>query len=162
MLAGTDIICLEAVKRGYVTVDAENGICFSKRFGNKSIGSARSKAGYKVATLHVDGQRKQVKLHRLIWIAVNGIPPKGMMIDHINRTKTDNRINNLRLVNATENSRNRRPYNGARNPAAKINKSIADEIRNSYLAIKSYQKTAVKFNVSTTLIARIIRKEMWI
>jgi len=47
------------------------------------------------------------KLHRLIWIYHNGPIPEGMQIDHINHDRQDNRIENLRLVeNSQENLRN--------------------------------------------------------
>ena len=44
--------------------------------------------------------------HRLIWILLKGNIPKGLQIDHINRDKSDNRIENLRLVNHSENQIN--------------------------------------------------------
>jgi len=36
--------------------------------------------------------------HRVIWRMCNGPIPRGMMVDHINRDPTDNRLKNLRLV----------------------------------------------------------------
>ena len=44
--------------------------------------------------------------HRLAWMYVNGSLPCDE-IDHINHSKTDNRIQNLRVVSPGENSRNR-------------------------------------------------------
>ena len=38
----------------------------------------------------------------------NGPIPDGMQIDHINHTRNDNRIENLRLVSNSSNSKNRR------------------------------------------------------
>ncbi len=35
------------------------------------------------------------KVHQIIWLHVNGVWPSGV-VDHINRNKTDNRIENLR------------------------------------------------------------------
>lgn len=45
--------------------------------------------------------------HRLAWEISHGPIPKGKMVDHINRDRTDNRLINLRLVNSQENSHNR-------------------------------------------------------
>jgi len=45
--------------------------------------------------------------HRCAWMLINGAIPEGMQIDHINGIRTDNRIENLRLVTADENARNR-------------------------------------------------------
>lgn len=43
--------------------------------------------------------------HRLIWLIHNGSFPENQ-IDHINRIKTDNRIENLRCCNTSENHQN--------------------------------------------------------
>lgn len=50
-------------------------------------------------------RRKSYFAHRLAWLYVYGCWPKGQ-IDHINRTKWDNKINNLRDATPTENSTN--------------------------------------------------------
>lgn len=49
---------------------------------------------------------KIYKAHRLAWLYVYGEWP-SLFIDHINRCKTDNRIQNLRDVERSENGRNR-------------------------------------------------------
>lgn len=37
--------------------------------------------------------------HRLVWIWHNGDIPEGMEVDHINKVRDDNRIENLQLLN---------------------------------------------------------------
>lgn len=44
--------------------------------------------------------------HRIIWESVMGIIPEGMQIDHINHNRSDNRMENLRLVTHIENGMN--------------------------------------------------------
>ena len=62
--------------------------------------------GYKgYVQVEIDGKKDRV--HRVIWSHVNGSIPKGMVIDHINGNKADNRIANLRLVTCSQNSQNR-------------------------------------------------------
>lgn len=50
---------------------------------------------------------KTTRAHRVIWEMFNGKIPEGMEIDHINHIRHDNRIENLRLVDGAENSKNR-------------------------------------------------------
>lgn len=45
-------------------------------------------------------------VHRVVWELHNGEIPSGMQIDHINRNKQDNRIENLRLATVVQNSWN--------------------------------------------------------
>jgi hypothetical protein len=49
---------------------------------------------------------KEYRAHRIVWEMHNGEIPKGILIDHINRIKTDNRIENLRLATHTQNLQN--------------------------------------------------------
>lgn len=42
--------------------------------------------------------------HRIIWIMHNGPIPKGMVIDHINDIRGDDRIENLQMITSSQNS----------------------------------------------------------
>ena len=46
--------------------------------------------------------------HRLVWCLVNKSIPVDKQIDHINRNKSDNRIENLRLVDVRANALNKK------------------------------------------------------
>lgn len=50
---------------------------------------------------------------RIIWEMTNGPIPEGMEIDHINRDKSDDRIENLRLATKTQNQHNRSIHAGS-------------------------------------------------
>jgi hypothetical protein len=45
--------------------------------------------------------------HRIIWEMHNGRIPKGLVIDHINGIRSDNRLENLRLCTESQNCFNR-------------------------------------------------------
>lgn len=49
-------------------------------------------------------------VHRITWVWHNGSIPDGMVIDHINQNRSDNSIENLRLVTRQENHRNTKLY----------------------------------------------------
>jgi len=85
----------------------KDGILFNRidrgRRGKRGarVGS-KTKRGYLYCTL--DSLRYGV--HRLIYIMHNGDNEEGLVIDHINGIKDDNRIENLRVVTYQENAFN--------------------------------------------------------
>lgn len=58
-----------------------------------------------------EGKRKMLFLHRLILPSAT-----GMVIDHINRNRLDNRKSNLRISTRKNNNRNRKRIEGASSP----------------------------------------------
>ena len=57
---------------------------------------------YLVCRVRVDGRRRTQLFHRLILSPI----PQGMVVDHINRDKLDNRRRNLRIVTPQVNAKN--------------------------------------------------------
>lgn len=49
---------------------------------------------------------KRYLVHHYVWELHNGPIPDGALLDHINRDKLDNRIENLRLVTPSQNNAN--------------------------------------------------------
>lgn len=58
---------------------------------------------YSMVTLCKDGLRKNIYVHRLVADTFLGVKPKGLVTDHINGDKYDNRLCNLRYVTTREN-----------------------------------------------------------
>lgn len=136
------------------------GRVYSNRIG-KNLGCLSSR-GYLVCTLRYKGIRKQAKMHQIVWNAFRGPIPEGKILDHIDGNKTNNALENLRLVTPKENSRNRRSYLGEANPAARLCLDEANEIRRLYRSGFSYSDLAEAFSVSRSLVAAIIRGEVWV
>ena len=82
----------------------------------KTIPVSRFKIGDIAGWLHSSGyylitmNKKNYRLHRLVWIYHNGDIPNGMSVDHIDGDTKNNRIENLRLATHTENMRNRKMH----------------------------------------------------
>jgi hypothetical protein len=65
--------------------------------------------GYFSVTLSGKGKQFTRKVHQLVAVAFLGHTPCGhnLVVDHINRNKQNNNVNNLRIVTQRENSCNR-------------------------------------------------------
>lgn len=61
---------------------------------------------YRVGFIGTDGKWHREKCHRIVWQLFNGDIPEGMFIDHFDQNKTNNKIENLRMVEPALNSRN--------------------------------------------------------
>lgn len=62
-----------------------------------------TKNGYHLVQLHNDGERKDFLVHRLVYAAFVGDIPEGFEINHRDECKDNNTLNNLDLMNHSEN-----------------------------------------------------------
>lgn len=96
---------LDALKK-LLRYDASTGDFFYIRSGKKT--GHKTKRGYIV----VNANNKQYQAHQIAYFFINGTVAK--QIDHINRIRSDNRIENLRDVKPIQNAtnRSRKPRSG--------------------------------------------------
>ena len=86
------------INEGHILVDTENGKVFATRGpGGMALKTPRELKGndvngYYCVNIRNGKTKMQCRIHRIIWIAENGIIPEGYVVDHINNNKKDNRI----------------------------------------------------------------------
>ena len=93
------------IKKNY-TYDAKSGRLTSSRYGRTIRGAKRDKRGYLYIYCKIDKRKIHVYLHHAVWAVCNDRWPE-QQLDHVNGIKSDNRIENLREVNQSENMMNR-------------------------------------------------------
>ena len=75
--------------------------------GQRTLKIKPGKLGYKIASLCRDGVPKKMYVHRIVVDAHRGPTPIGLVIDHANGIRSDNRLSNLRVVSQSQNLRNK-------------------------------------------------------
>ena len=84
--------------------DEETGKVINRKWNREYSGVIKNN-GYIYVKVFFQGDRFEIRKHRLVFFLVNSRFPKE--IDHINGVKTDNRIENLREVSHSENEVNK-------------------------------------------------------
>ena len=89
----------------------ESGVVINTNTAKEMIPSICN--GYYIISLSKNCKRKYFKLHRLIALTFIPNTENKPFVDHINRNRKDNRIENLRWVSRRENNRNKTCYSNS-------------------------------------------------
>lgn len=92
--------------------DYRDGALYWKTLTSRKIklgaraGTIKNDSGYEIVCVN----RRLYRTHRLIWVMFNGDIPDGFVIDHIDRNRANNNLNNLRVVTISQNTRNAKRF----------------------------------------------------
>ena len=83
---------------------------FYRTVYSKLMGIYDNSYGYNVVVLSIYGKKRTIKIHKLMAIAFLNHNPKsdGMVVNHINHKRNDNKLVNLELVTQRENANKKR------------------------------------------------------
>ena len=123
-------------------------------------------SGYIHVSLHAGREKKQVRAHRIVYMAAYGEIPDGMVIDHVNNDKSDNRLSNLQMMTPEENSRKAamedRYLSGEENPRCKIGAEVRTKMMHDYSEHgMTYRDLARKYGVSKSRVGQIAHEDDW-
>ena len=134
--------------------------------------TTKNKSGYIQVTLSYDGKKKVPYVHRLVAMAFVENLKDLPEVNHEDGNKENNHSDNLKWVNSSDNKKHAyanglmKPMlqKGINNKNSKLNNNDIIFIRENY---KPYDKEfsarglSKRFNVSESLIHKIVREENW-
>jgi hypothetical protein len=140
----------------------------------KLISGSRDKDGYAILTLGTrTPEVRTLKVHRLVYEAFVGPIERGLMINHLNGIKDDNRVENLETTDNRGNQlhsfrtlgrkgANTRPARGEKQGSAKLTENQVREIRARNKAGESCYKMAKDYPVDKQTLQRICYGRGWL
>lgn len=153
------------VETGRWRVDVNTGIVERRSSSGWVRLAKQMPSGYVMVRAMMDGRRVCGLAHRLVWQVANGDIPSGLIINHINGTKHDNRLVNLEVVTYSENVIHAHrtgliDQHGQRNPAAKLSDHEIAAIRLAYgCGGVTQSELAARHGVSHQHVSKLIRGE---
>ena len=77
---------------------------------SKPTMNAANAHGYVQLTPRVDSRRVKIAVHRMVWTTFVGPIPEGRTIDHLDRNRSNNALENLRVATGTEQRQNQKKH----------------------------------------------------
>lgn len=158
-----DSLILAALASGQITTNPETGEIYSTRIkgntGKQTLLRGSNCNGYLVHNLCVNGVKRQVRAHRVVYLAEHGAIPKDLVIDHIDQNKQNNVLSNLRAATFSENAKNTHLRDGELNPGCKIDAAAAEEIRQRYASGESVRSIAKDVEIGRSQIYNILKHD---
>jgi len=114
----------------------ENGDIYSKK-RNRMLKLLKNSSGYKAISLRKNNKSHTKSIHRLLGIQYLPNPDNLPCIDHINRIRLDNDLNNLRWVSYSTNSKNKSTKKNATSKFIGVRKT--KNIKKPYRTETTYQ-----------------------
>lgn len=151
---------------GYVGVYEVSNFGRVRRFGGRALRPIARRDGYAHVCLSKSGKILTVMIHRLVALAFLGPRPDGLVINHKDGNKRNNRAANLEYITYQENSRHAIDFlgigRGDRHGQAKLNTEQVIEIRRAFAnGEKALAEIARDFRISRTHAARIVNGKSW-
>lgn len=121
---------------------------------------------YLAVTLYMHDERRKQSVHVLVATAFHGQRPEGMVPNHKDASKLNNRADNLEWVTAAENVRHAianglvggRPLPGALNGRAKLSADQVEAIRSDS---RTQRVIATAYGISKSQVGNIKRGDEW-
>lgn len=164
-----DEVIVAALINGDIMVNPQTGEVFGTRgSGGRLLAEPRRfneihPSGYRIANLSANGHKRQVRLHRVVWISQFGVPPDGMIVAHRDNIKTHNAISNLKLLTPEQNSSEAFDdglyATGDDHPLTKFPIEVRAQIWRQYHAGGvSYRDLATKYGMSKSRVGQIVNE----
>lgn len=132
--------------------------------GWRTLKLATNGFGYKIVSLTsnspMDKRFKKAYLHRLMAETFFPIVPENCIIEHLDSDPGNNHISNLKISDQSQNLRRARDYTGVGNQKLKYHQ--AELIRSLYSQGYKQKDLAELFEVSQSLICRIVNNQIWL
>lgn len=142
--------------------------------GNLKAFSGKCSGGYSrvcICRKNDDGSFKRSRselVHRIVWQSFNGPIPDGLVINHKNGNKADNRLCNLELMTLSQNTKHAfdvlgriHPLRGSNNNHAILDENKVIEIRKRIAKGESKDALAIEYGVTRMAVWNLHWRKSW-